>query len=208
MLSPHAIGRLRFEGVSVGAGEAALGARRRLSDRNAHARSVPAECRRVRDRHGPRGAGCRLRSRAHASHLRPSAPRLPGGFASPRRGRLPRRGCARACIPGGRRRTMLVSADPALAAMSKLLATEIAQEAVDIAIQVHGAVALEHGHHPGTPLQGGSRTTDLRGRLRDPARDHRPFAVQIRRGPQGGRLDRGLRRVPTGFRRRLARVTG
>ncbi len=33
-----------------------------------------------------------------------------------------------------------------LAAMAKLLATEIAQEAVDAAIQTHGAVALAHGH--------------------------------------------------------------
>jgi acyl-CoA dehydrogenase len=32
------------------------------------------------------------------------------------------------------------------AAMAKLLATETAQEAVDVAIQVHGARALEHGH--------------------------------------------------------------
>lgn len=32
------------------------------------------------------------------------------------------------------------------AAIAKLLATEIAQEAVDAAIQVHGARALEHGH--------------------------------------------------------------
>ena len=33
-----------------------------------------------------------------------------------------------------------------LAAMAKLLATEVAQEAVDAAIQFHGARALEHGH--------------------------------------------------------------
>ncbi|HEY1510306.1 MAG TPA: acyl-CoA dehydrogenase family protein [Solirubrobacteraceae bacterium] len=36
--------------------------------------------------------------------------------------------------------------DPALAAMSKLLATEVAQEAVDAAVQFHGARALEQGH--------------------------------------------------------------
>jgi acyl-CoA dehydrogenase len=34
----------------------------------------------------------------------------------------------------------------ALAAMAKLLATETAQEAVDAAVQFHGARALEHGH--------------------------------------------------------------
>ncbi len=33
-----------------------------------------------------------------------------------------------------------------VAAMSKLLATEVAQEAVDIAIQIHGARGLERGH--------------------------------------------------------------
>lgn len=36
--------------------------------------------------------------------------------------------------------------DPGVAAMAKLLATEVAQEAVDAAVQFHGAVALEHGH--------------------------------------------------------------
>jgi alkylation response protein AidB-like acyl-CoA dehydrogenase len=36
--------------------------------------------------------------------------------------------------------------DSALAAMSKLLATEAAQEAVDAAVQVHGALALQRGH--------------------------------------------------------------
>ena len=33
-----------------------------------------------------------------------------------------------------------------VAAMAKLLATETAQEAVDAAVQVHGAAALEAGH--------------------------------------------------------------
>ena len=36
--------------------------------------------------------------------------------------------------------------DPTLAAMAKLLATETAQDAVDVAVQVHGARALERGH--------------------------------------------------------------
>jgi alkylation response protein AidB-like acyl-CoA dehydrogenase len=36
--------------------------------------------------------------------------------------------------------------DPGLAAMSKLVATEIAQEAVDAAVQFHGASGLERGH--------------------------------------------------------------
>ena len=37
-------------------------------------------------------------------------------------------------------------ADPGVAAMAKLLATEVAQAAVDAAVQFHGAVALEQGH--------------------------------------------------------------
>jgi hypothetical protein len=36
--------------------------------------------------------------------------------------------------------------DPGVAAMAKLLATEVAQSAVDAAVQFHGAVALEQGH--------------------------------------------------------------
>jgi acyl-CoA dehydrogenase len=36
--------------------------------------------------------------------------------------------------------------DPGIAAMAKLLATEVAQSAVDAAVQFHGAVALEQGH--------------------------------------------------------------
>ena len=36
--------------------------------------------------------------------------------------------------------------DPSLAAMSKLVATEVAQEAVDAAVQFHGAAGLERGH--------------------------------------------------------------
>jgi acyl-CoA dehydrogenase len=36
--------------------------------------------------------------------------------------------------------------DPSVAAMAKLLATEVAQAAVDAAVQFHGAIALEHGH--------------------------------------------------------------
>jgi len=36
--------------------------------------------------------------------------------------------------------------DPSIAAMAKLLATEVAQAAVDAAVQFHGAVALEQGH--------------------------------------------------------------
>jgi acyl-CoA dehydrogenase len=36
--------------------------------------------------------------------------------------------------------------DPGVAAMAKLLATEIAQQVVDAAVQFHGAAALERGH--------------------------------------------------------------
>ena len=191
LLSPHAIGRLRFERRERRAPVSMLGA--------------PGEGFRVamrtldlfRPSVGAFAIGmaraaldCRLRSRAR--RVRPSAGRSATTRAVSHRlagRRRPRRGCARCSSTRRRRRTMLASRDPALAAMAKLLATEIAQEAVDIAVQVHGAAALEHGPPARAPLPGGPRPTDLRGRLRDPARDHRPFAVQIRRGPQGGRLD-------------------
>ncbi len=64
-----------------------------------------------------------------------------------------------------------------IAAMAKLLATETAQEAVDAAVQVHGARALEAGH-PLAHLYAEVRAPRIyEGRLGGPARDHRPRAV-------------------------------
>ena len=80
------------------------------------------------------------------------------------------------------------------AAMAKLLATEVAQEAVDVAIQVHGARALERGPPARAPLPRGAGAADLRGRVGDPARDHRPRAV--RRADGGRDEDRHRRRRP------------
>ena len=87
-------------------------------------------------------------------------------------------------LPGGSREISH------LAAMAKLLATETAQEAVDAAIQFHGARALEEGH----PLEHLYREVRapriLRGRLRDPAGDHRPTDIQARRKPSPVQLGR------------------
>ena len=63
--------------------------------------------------------------------------------------------------------------------MAKLLATEVAQEAVDVAIQIHGAQGARARARPRAPLPRGAGAAHLRGRLGDPARDHRPRAVRL-----------------------------
>ena len=146
MLSPHAIGRLRFEGVSVGAGEllGEPGDGFRIAMRTLDlfrpsvgafaigmARSaLDAACDHALERHT---FGRPLRDYQGVSHrLAEVASHVEA---------------ARALVYQAAAAHDAGIADPALAAMSKLLATEIAQEAVDVAIQVHGAVALERGHH-------------------------------------------------------------
>ena len=62
-------------------------------------------------------------------------------------------------------------------AMAKLFATETAQRAVDVAIQVHGARPSRRAPAR-TPLPRGARAADLRRRVRGAARDHCPRAVQ------------------------------
>ena len=69
-------------------------------------------------------------------------------------------------------------------AMAKLFATETAQRAVDVAIQVHGARPRE-GAPARTPLPRGARAADLRRRVRGAARDHCPRAVQGAPNEQG-----------------------
>ena len=73
--------------------------------------------------------------------------------------------------------------DPSVAAMAKLLATEVAQAAVDAAVQFHGAVALEQRPSARAPVPGRAGAADLRGRLGDPARDHLPRHVPRRAEP-------------------------
>ena len=56
LLAPHAIGSLTFDGVYAATRPGARRAGRRLPRGDAHARPVPPQRRRVRDRDGPRGA--------------------------------------------------------------------------------------------------------------------------------------------------------
>ncbi len=121
-------------------------ARWRLCGRDADARPVPPERRRVRDRDGAGGARPRDLVRAGARDVRQAiwrsiqavAHRLAELQAQTQAARLMVHQAARAHDEQRR--------DPALAAMAKLLATEIAQQAIDAAVQFHGAVALEQGH--------------------------------------------------------------
>jgi len=145
LLSPHAIGRLNFDGVAVGAGDllGKPGEGFRIAMRTLDlfrpsvgafavgmARSaLDVACDHALERHT---FGRPLRDYQAVSHrLAEAATRVEAARA------LVYRAAAAhdAGVP-----------DPALAAMSKLLATEAAQEAVDVAIQVHGAIALERGH--------------------------------------------------------------
>ena len=74
LLSPHPIGRLRFDGVRVGAGRRARRGRRRVPGRDAHAGPVPSQCRRLRRRHGAGG------DRRHARpRVDPAGVRRPAG---------------------------------------------------------------------------------------------------------------------------------
>ena len=145
MLAPHAIGSLKFEGVRVG-GEQILGrpgdgfgvamrtldlfrpsvgafaigvARRALELATQHALERYTFGKPLKDHQAVAHRLADLHARTHAARLL----------------------VHQAAIAHD-----LGSSDPGLAAMAKLLATETAQEAVDAAVQFHGAAALEHGH--------------------------------------------------------------
>ena len=145
MLAPHAIGSLTFDGVWVSA-EQMLGAP---------------------------GEGFRVAMRT-LDLFRPSVGAFAVGMARRRWNWPPTMRCTATpsasawpstrrsatgwpiCVPETEAARLLVHQaapahdagvpDPSLAAMAKLLATEVAQAAVDAAVQFHGAVALEHGH--------------------------------------------------------------
>ena len=67
------------------------------------------------------------------------------------------------------------------AAMAKLLATEVAQEAVDVADAGPRRQRARARPRPRAPVPRGARAAHLRRRVRDPARDHRPRAVRLHR---------------------------
>ena len=149
LLSPHPIGRLTFDGVHVPAehllgevddgfrvamrtldmfrpsvGAFAIGmARAALDAAVAHATERRAFGRPLKDLQALSHRLADVSARVHAA-------------------RLAVHHAASAYDRGLRGREGLTQAS----AIAKLLATEVAQEAVDAAIQVHGARALEHGH--------------------------------------------------------------
>jgi len=145
LLSPHPIGRLRFDGVEVPTGhmlgEPGTGFRVAMRTLDLFRPSVGA------------GAIGMARSALEAAYEHAITRHTFGRPLSGHQGvshRLAevsaRVEAARLLVHQAARAHDAGTQSPALAAMAKLLATEAAQEAVDLAVQVHGALALEHGH--------------------------------------------------------------
>jgi acyl-CoA dehydrogenase len=145
LLAPHAIGRLVFDGVPVGAdqvlGEVDAGFRVAMATLDRFRPSVGAAAvglaqaafESARDHADARQAfGQPLRGFQAVSH------RLADMATSIQAARLLVRDAARIHDEGGR--------PTASAAMAKLFATEMAQEVIDGAVQVLGARGLERGH--------------------------------------------------------------
>jgi acyl-CoA dehydrogenase len=145
LLSPHPIGRLRFDGVEVPAGsvlgEPGAGFRVAMRTLDLFRPSVGAFA--IGMARAALDAACEHASTRHTfgrplKDHQAIAHRIADVTARVHAARLTVHQAARAHDEG--------MGDPALSAMAKLLATEAAQEAVDLAVQVHGAQALEHGH--------------------------------------------------------------
>jgi alkylation response protein AidB-like acyl-CoA dehydrogenase len=145
LLSPHPIGRLRFDGVEVPAGsvlgEPGGGFRVAMRTLDLFRPSVGAFA--IGMARAALDAACEHASTRHTfgrplKDHQAVAHRIADVTARVHAARLTVHQAARAHDEG--------QGDPALSAMAKLLATEAAQEAVDLAVQVHGAQALEHGH--------------------------------------------------------------
>jgi len=145
MLSPHAIGSLVFDGVAVGPeqvlGEPGAGFRVAMRTLDLFRPSVGAFAIGMARTALELATAYALERRTFgvpvAEH-QAVAHRLADLRAQTEAARLLVHQAARAHDAG--------EPDPSVAAMAKLLATEVAQAAVDAAVQFHGAVALEHGH--------------------------------------------------------------
>jgi alkylation response protein AidB-like acyl-CoA dehydrogenase len=145
LLAPHAIGSLTFDGVAV-AGEQVLGEpgggfRVAMRTLDLFRPSVGAFAIGMARSALELATGYALRRRTFGKPLRDHqalAHRLAELQARTEAARLLVHAAAAAHDAG--------VPDPSVAAMAKLLATEVAQEAVDAAVQFHGAVALERGH--------------------------------------------------------------
>ncbi|MGA9856293.1 MAG: acyl-CoA dehydrogenase family protein [Solirubrobacteraceae bacterium] len=145
LLAPHAIGSLRFDGVPVGAdqvlGAPGDGFRVAMRTLDLFRPSVGAFAIGMARTALSLATSYALERRTFGKPLRDHqalAHRLADLRARTEAARLLVHQAARAHDRG--------IPDPSVAAMAKLLATEVAQEAVDAAVQFHGAVALEHGH--------------------------------------------------------------
>ena len=145
LVAPHAIGSLRFDDVFVAAdhvlGEPGAGFRVAMRTLDLFRPSVGAFAIGMATQALELAADWALERHTFGKPLaqhQAVAHRLADLTARVEAGRLLVRRAAAAFDDG--------APDPALAAMAKLLATETAQEAVDAAIQFHGARALEHGH--------------------------------------------------------------
>jgi alkylation response protein AidB-like acyl-CoA dehydrogenase len=145
LLAPHAIGSLTFDGVPVPAdhvlGEPGAGFRVAMRTLDLFRPSVGAFAIGMARTALQLATGYALRRRTFgvplAEHQAP-AHRLADLRAQTEAARLLVHQAALAHDAG--------RPDPSVAAMAKLLATEVAQAAVDAAVQLHGAVALERGH--------------------------------------------------------------
>jgi hypothetical protein len=145
MLAPHAIGSLTFDGVHVGGdqvlGEPGAGFRVAMRTLDLFRPSVGAfaigMARTALELAASRAVTRQTFGKPLSAH-QAVAHRLAELHAQTEAARLLVHQAALAHDVG--------TPDPALAAMAKLLATEVAQAAVDAAVQFHGAVALEQGH--------------------------------------------------------------
>lgn len=146
LLSAHPIGRLRFDGVRVEPeqiiGDVDAGFRVAMRTLDLFRPSVGAFA--VGMAHAAIAAACTYASERHAfgrplKDFQVISHRLADVATRVQAARLLVHHAATA-YDGGLRAVTLT------AAMAKLLATETAQEAVDLAVQIHGARALERGH--------------------------------------------------------------
>ncbi|MGH2859638.1 MAG: acyl-CoA dehydrogenase family protein, partial [Solirubrobacteraceae bacterium] len=145
LLAPHAIGSLTFDGVAVGAeqmlDEVGAGFRVAMRTLNLFRPSVGAFAIGMARHALELAVGYASRRQTFGRPLRDHqavAHALAQLRAETEAARLMVHQAARAYDAG--------APDPSVSAMAKLLATEVAQAAVDAAVQFHGAVALEHGH--------------------------------------------------------------
>ena len=189
LLSPHPIGRLDLRRRAGAGRPRPRRGRPGLQGRHADARPLSPERRRVRGRHGAGGARRGRRARHHARGVRPHAEPAAGRLAPARRRR--HRACRpRACSSTAPRppTTTACGRPPRPPRWRSCSPPRPRSEAIDVAIQVHGARALEEGHILEHLYREVRAHAHLRGRLGDPARDHRPPALPRRRVSRRGEI--------------------